>query len=80
MSSGKKKTDEELLQVVRDKLAARGTRGIAALGRAFKIFDDDHSGFLDYQECGKACKDMRMGLDHVECQRLAKLFDRHGDG
>jgi len=65
---------------VRDKLAARGTRGIAALGRAFKIWDDDNSGYLDYKEMGKAVKDMRMGLDHNECQRLAKLFDRDGNG
>lgn len=61
---------------MRDKLAARGTRGIAALGRAFKIWDDDKSGYLDYKEMGKAVKDMRMGLDHNECHRLAKLFDR----
>lgn len=76
----KRRTDDEIMQVVRDCLAKRGTRSISALGRTFKIFDDDKSGFLDLQECAKAVKDFRMGLDHNECQRLAKIFDRQGDG
>lgn len=76
----KRRTDEELIQVVRDKLASRGARGIAALGRTFRIWDHNKSGFLDYKEAGQAVKDMRMGLDHNECMRLAKAFDRDGDG
>lgn len=80
MSSAGRKTDEQLLQVVRDRLASRGTRSIVGLGRTFKIFDDNGNGKLDAEECAKALHDIRCGLEHDECIRVFKLFDRRGDG
>ena len=37
-------TDEEMLKRVRDRLKARGARGIIGIGKSFKIMDDDNSG------------------------------------
>lgn len=37
-------TDGEMLKRVRDRLKARGARGIIGIGKSFKIMDDDNSG------------------------------------
>jgi len=68
------------MQAVRDALAKRGTRSINGLGRTFRIFDDDKSGYLDHEECAKAIHDMRIEMTHDECIRVSKCFDRKGDG
>ena len=39
-------TEAQLMERFREKLAKRGSRGIAGLGRSFKIADDDRSGNL----------------------------------
>lgn len=36
--------DQQLLDNLRERLAKRGSRGIASIGRKFKIADDDRSG------------------------------------
>lgn len=77
---GGQRTDEELLTVVRQKLASRGTRSIVGLGRTFKIFDDSGNRQLDHEECAEAMHDLRVGLNKEECIRLFKIFDRNGDG
>jgi len=74
------RSDDQLIQMIRDKLASRGTRSIVGLGRTFRIFDDDNSGYLDQAECAKAVNDMRLGFSHDECHRVSKIFDRKGDG
>lgn len=79
-AGGRQRTDDELLTAVRDKLKSRGTRSICALGRSFKIFDDNGDRKLDHQEGAKAIHDMRVGLDKDECMRVFKIFDRNGDG
>lgn len=40
-------TDKELLGRVRERIQARGARGIIGIGKSFKIMDDDNSGSLD---------------------------------
>jgi hypothetical protein len=40
-------TDAELLERVRQRIQARGARGIIGIGKSFKIMDDDNSGSLD---------------------------------
>lgn len=37
-------TDEEMLARVRDRLKARGARGIVGIGKSFRIMDDENSG------------------------------------
>ena len=43
-----------LVERFREKLKARGSRGIVGLGRQFKIMDDNGSGTLDPYEFNKA--------------------------
>lgn len=43
-----------LVERFREKLKARGSRGIIGLGRQFKIMDDNGSGSLDPYEFNKA--------------------------
>jgi hypothetical protein len=45
---------------VRNKIVARGARGINGIKRVFKIMDDNNSKTLDMQEFGKAMNDYRI--------------------
>lgn len=78
--SGGRKSDDELLHIVREKLKSRGTRSIVGLGRTFKIFDDNGDHQLDRRECVNALHDLRVGLDKEEMERLFRLFDRNNHG
>jgi hypothetical protein len=69
------RTDALLLQAFRDKIAARGARGIMGIGRLFRIFDDDGSKSLCAPEFKKAINDFRVGLTDREIERLFKIFD-----
>jgi hypothetical protein len=60
------KTDDELLMSLRQKLTARGVRGINGIRRVFKIMDDDSSKSLDYSEFAKAMSDYRISTDQTE--------------
>lgn len=44
---GIQKSDDELTMAFRDKLAARGARGVLGMQRIFKVMDDNGSGTLD---------------------------------
>jgi calcyphosin len=41
------KNNSELTQMFKDKLAARGARGVLGMQRVFKVMDDNNSGTLD---------------------------------
>jgi len=45
--TGIKHSNDELVLKLRDKLAARGARGIIGLQRVFKILDDNGNGTLE---------------------------------
>jgi Ca2+-binding EF-hand superfamily protein len=73
-------TDKQLLELFRNKLAARGARGIVGLGKQFKIADDDNSKDLDLYEFKKAVRDFRITVTEKDAERLFKIFDRDGSG
>lgn len=77
---GIKKTEDELVTLFRQKLAARGVRGILGMQRIFKIMDDNRSGSLDIQEFWKALCDFRLPISPEECRKLFDLFDLNDDG
>ena len=58
----------------------RGGRGIIGLARQFKIFDDDNSKELDYEEFAKALKDFKVELNNNEIKVLFGIFDTDGSG
>lgn len=56
-------SEEAIIEHIRAKVKARGSRGISSLGRKFKIADDNRSNTLDQAEFAKAMLDFRMGLN-----------------
>jgi len=72
--------DKALKKHIRERIAARGARGIQGIGKKFKIADDDRSGQLDKEEFKKAMHDFRIGLSDKEVGRAFDLFDRDGSG
>ena len=71
---------EALLALFKDKLKARGTRGMIGLQRLFKMMDDDGSMTLSMPEFGKACKDFKIGISDENVPFLFNLFDKNRDG
>ena len=71
---------EILLEKFRNKLAARGTRGILGLQRSFKIMDDDNSKDLSLVEFRKACNDYRLDMSPEDIDMLFRAFDRDRSG
>ena len=70
----------ELLRLFRDKVKARGARGITGLQRIFKIMDDDGSKTLSEPEFIKAVKDFRVGITEESIPTLFNAFDTNHDG
>ena len=64
----------------RDKLKARGAKGIIGLQRLFKIMDDDGSQTLSLPEFSKACRDFRIGVSDENVPILFSKFDANNDG
>lgn len=77
---GMNASEEQLLQNLRDRLAKRGSRGIASISRKFKIADDNNSKSLDIGEFKKAMKDFRIGMNEKQTASVFRLFDRDGSG
>ena len=53
---------QSLLELFKNKLRSRGSRGMIGLQRIFKIMDDDESGALSQREFAKACRDFKIGI------------------
>lgn len=71
---------EALLSLFRDKLKARGAKGLIGLQRLFKIMDDDGSQTLSLPEFSKACRDFRIGISDENVPILFSKFDVNNDG
>lgn len=69
-----------LKSLFRDKIRARGARGIIGLQRIFKIMDDDGSRTISEQEFSKAIKDFRIGISEENIPTLFNAFDLNRDG
>ena len=72
--------NEELINRVRERIKARGARGILSLGKSFKIMDDDGSGALDNEEFKKALTSYRITNDPLEINAIFEAFDPDGNG
>lgn len=78
--AARKDAPEALLELFRDKLKARGTRGMVGLRRLFTIMDDDGTQTLSLPEFIKATRDFRVGISEENVPILFKQFDTNGDG
>jgi Ca2+-binding EF-hand superfamily protein len=72
--------EKEIIEHIRNKLKARGARGISGIGKKFKIADDNNSKALDVNEFGKAMHDFRMDLSVEQTKVAFGFFDRDGSG
>lgn len=73
-------TPQQLLTIFKDKLKARGARGIVGIQKLFKIMDDDGSKTLNSYEFGKVCRDFKMGISEENIPILFAYFDSNRDG
>lgn len=73
-------TEAQILEHVQKKIAARGARGIAGIGKKFKIADDNNNKTLDKEEFKKAMHDFRIGLAPAQVSIAFDIFDRDGSG
>lgn len=71
---------QQLVTLFREKLKARGARGIVGIQRLFKIIDDDGSRTLNQQEFAKACRDFKIGISEENIPILFSYFDSNRDG
>ena len=69
-----------MMKLFRDKIRARGARGIIGLQRVFKIMDDDGSKSLSQPEFAKAVRDFKMGIPEDAIPTLFEVFDSNRDG
>ena len=66
-----------LVERFREKLKARGSRGLVGLGRSFKIMDDNGSGTLDPYEFNKAITDLNERYSSIEKERDSTINYYH---
>jgi len=69
-----------LVRLFRDKIKARGARGIIGLQKLFAIMDDDFSKSISLPEFAKACKDFKVGISDENVPILFEVFDTNRDG
>mmetsp|Transcript_170758 Transcript_170758/g.414912 ORF Transcript_170758/g.414912 Transcript_170758/m.414912 type:complete len:704 (-) Transcript_170758:99-2210(-) len=67
-------------QKIRAALSRRGASTVKALGRLFKIMDDDGGKSLSPSEFFKGMHDIGAGLSKMEVDLLFNFYDKNGDG
>lgn len=68
------------LKKVRDACKKRGATGVKGLARAFRIYDDDHSLSLNFDEFKTGLEDYGVSLTEDEVKELFVYFDKDGEG
>ena len=71
---------ENVLNKIRERLAARGIQGVCSIARNFRIIDDNNSQTIDFDEFKKCCKDFNFGLNDNEIELAFSSFDRDNTG
>lgn len=68
------------LEKVRAVCKKRGAAGAKGLGRTFRIYDDDHSRSLNFDEFKTGLDDYGAGVTEEEAKELFNYFDRDKQG
>eukprot|EP00736_Rhodelphis_marinus_P014063 Rmarinus@m.12362 len=74
------KRAKEVLEIVKKKLWERGVKGCAAVGRLFRIMDDDGSKQLSREEFVNGMRDCGLRLPEEDYNTLFEYFDEDGSG
>ena len=62
------------------EILSRGSGGLISLNKQFKLFDENNSKTLDYDEFARALKEYKISLDNDEILKLFNQFDQNGNG
>jgi Ca2+-binding EF-hand superfamily protein len=68
------------LKKFKKEILSRGSGGLISLNRQFKLFDENNSKTLDYDEFSRALKEYKISLDDDEILKLFNQFDQNGNG
>lgn len=80
MGATSKQTQLEINKF-KERISARGPKGLIGLKKQFKIMDTDNSGKLSLSEFQEVLDNFRIpGISGSDAQRLFKVFDKNGDG
>ncbi|KAF6253413.1 caltractin [Scenedesmus sp. NREL 46B-D3] len=69
---------EEFLQMMTAKMGERDSR--EEILKAFRLFDDDESGFITFKNLKRVAKELGENLTDEEIQEMIDEADRDGDG
>ena len=70
-----------VVNLFKDRIASRGTKGLINLKKQFAIMDSDGSGQLSLSEFQTVLDQQRVpGMCASDAERLFNVFDTSGDG
>lgn len=68
------------IDVFRNKVLERGANSIKGIGRTFRIYDDDGSKNLNFEEFQEGIRDYGLEMTAAEAKEVFDLFDKDGSG
>ena len=71
---------EQILNNIRQKLAARGIEGVCSIARNFRIIDENNTQTIDFEEFKKCCQEFQLGLTDNQIKIAFASFDRDNTG
>ena len=71
---------ENALNLLRDTILQRGTRGILGMRRCFMIDDEDNAHILTFENFYKYLKNFLIPLSRNQASALFKLYDKKNSG
>ena len=71
---------ENALNILKETLKQRGSRGILGMRRCFMIYDDDNSRVLTFDNFNKYINSFLIPLSKNQVEALFKLYDRQNSG
>jgi Ca2+-binding EF-hand superfamily protein len=69
------------MKLIREQIVQQGGGGLQALGRRFRIVDDNGDGRIDLaNELPKMLQELKINLPPGELEKTVRLLDRDGNG
>ena len=71
---------EDALNILKDTIRQRGSRGILGMRRCFMIYDEDNTRVLTFDNFNKYVSSFLIPLTRNQASALFKLYDRQNSG